>query len=225
MESANENVADKLQMAHEVRSLGNWSMGWGVLNLILSALSSPFGLVLIAAGLLAHVLDTAAMFVVFGIVFLWAAITNLFVDGLLSSAFTIALVISAVQTFRSYRRYRPVEAGLIAGEDGDEEEQTIPAGAIRGDRFLPWLSFLTALISLGSFLAIFLLMSIWFMMTGTEEPPLLIVFAGSSLLELGVLALALGLAAILSHYRYKGLSIVGILGGAAAVVITILLSV
>ena len=62
-------------------------------------------------------------------------------------------------------------------------------------------------------------MATWLAVTGAEEPPGLLPFLAVASLQFGILALSLGVASILSGYRYKALSAIGILGGAIALVI------
>ena len=64
----------------------------------------------------------------------------------------------------------------------------------------------------------------WLMTTGEAELPLILFFIAGLFLELGALALALGLASVLSGYRYKALSILGILGGAGILITTLFLA-
>jgi hypothetical protein len=64
----------------------------------------------------------------------------------------------------------------------------------------------------------------WLMGTGEEELPSILSFIVGLFLELGALALALGLASFLAGYRYKALSILGILGGAGILITTLFLA-
>ncbi len=228
MTSIDEKVFDRATMAKEVSSYGKWSLGWGAVNLVFSGLSSPFGLVLLVLGLASFYFNLASMFIVYGIVFLWAAISNLFVGGGLASFFTIVLALSAVQAFRNYARYRPVETALLTGDDGAEiaEADTGDSGprvSARTAQILPWSSFLIAIASLGGLLTSFVIGSIWLVATGNEELPALIFFVAAASLQFGILALSLGVASILSGYRYKVLSAIGILGGTVALVIELVL--
>jgi hypothetical protein len=115
-----------------------------------------------------------------------------------------------------------VEAMLLAAKNSAEEERAAAGGTIRSERFLPWLSFLSALLSLMGFLCCLFVAGSRPMPTGIEKLPALLLFAVVGLLELSVLALALGLAAVVSRYRHKALSIAGILGGAIPVLTVIL---
>jgi hypothetical protein len=228
MTSIDKKIVDGATLAKEVSSYGKWSLGWGVINLIFSGLSSPFGLLLLVLGAASFYFNLAAMFVVYGIVFIWAALSNLFVGGGLASFFTVILALSAVQAFRAYARYRPVEKMLLSDdaaiETADPEVAMIERGkAAKTARILPWAAFLTAIVSLAGFLASFVFTVGWLVVTGGEQAPGLILFAGALSLQFGVLALALGVASILSGYRYKALSAVGILGGIMALAIDLLL--
>jgi uncharacterized protein YjbI with pentapeptide repeats len=206
------------KMAQEVRFWSGWSLAWGVIEIILSALNSLFGLMLIVVSLFAgSVLNTAAMFIVFGVIFLWTATVNLLVGGAGPITAAIILVIFAVRAFLRYARYRPVEAMLLADYRSSGKEQTAVSGTIRSERLLPWLSFLTALLSLFGLPFCLFVAGISMGLKGFEKPPTLLFFVAVGFIELSVLALALGLAAILSRYRHKALSIVGILGGAIPV--------
>ncbi len=59
------------------------------------------------------------------------------------------------------------------------------------------------------------------MTTGEEELPSILYFIVGLFLELGTLSLALGLASVLAGYRYRVLSILGILGGLGILILTI----
>ena len=87
---------------------------------------------------------------------------------------------------------------------------------------LPAGSFLVAVVSWMSFVAAIAFYAFWFATFG-EEPPWIFSFLSGLFLELGALAVALGLASVLSGYRYKALSILGILGGLGILITTIYL--
>ena len=228
MTSIEKNIVNGATLAKEVSSYGKWSLGWGVINLILSGLSSPFGLLLLVLGAASFYFNLASMFVVYGIVFIWAALSNLFVGGGLANFFTVVLALSAVQAFRAYARYRPVEKMMltddVAIETTDPDLAMVERSkAAKTARILPWAAFLTAIVSVAGFLASFVITMGWLVATGAEQPPGLILFAGALSLQFGVLALALGVASILSGYRYKALSAIGILGGIIALAVDLFL--
>ena len=116
MTTKDESTLVEGGLVNDVRSWGRWSLGWAVVNMIISSFSSPFGLLLLVVGLASFYFYSASMFIVFGIVYLWAAVFNLFVGGALSYVFSIILIISAVQAYRSYFRYRPLEMKILTGE-------------------------------------------------------------------------------------------------------------
>jgi len=219
MITEDEKILAGSDTVKQVRSWGRWSLGWGVINLIFSGLSNPFGLLLLVIGVASFYFGSASMFIVYGVVFLYAALSNLLVGDVIAYFFSIVLTISAVQAFRSYSRYRPVEMMIISSDEQTETAESHRTGVIRSRRIFPWSALLFALASLlGFFISIFMSI-IWFLVTGSEETPDLFLFFGAVSIQFGVLAFSLGLASVLSGYRYKALSIISMLGGAAAMTI------
>lgn len=221
MEAQSHITIDREEIVRKVRSQAMWLLGWGIAALLLPLLNSPFGIVLIIAGLASYYFGTASMLLVQAVIFLWAAVFNLFIGGALATIFSVILFISVIQSIRQYRRYRSVEseqaamdaAGFSLSDDNTSED--------RATWILPASAILVAGISWAGFaMAVVFYMS-WFMATGEEELPPVLSFMVGLFLELGALALAFGLASVFSGYRYKALSILGALGGAGVLILAI----
>lgn len=222
MEAQSHRTIDGEEIVRKVRSQAVWLLGWGIAALLLPLLNSPFGIVLIIAGLASYYFGTTSMLLVQAVIFLWAAVFNLFIGGALAAIFSVILFISVIQSIRQYRRYRSVEseqtamdaAGFSLSDDNITEDRVtwiLPASALLVAG-ISWAGFATAIVFYMS----------WFMATGEEELPPILSFMIGLFLELGALALAFGLASVLSGYRYKALSILGALGGAGVLILAIL---
>lgn len=211
-------------VAQTVRSQARWLLGWGIANLALSFLNSPFGIVLIITGLACYYFGTASMLLVQAVIFLWAAVSNLFVGETLAAAFSVILAVASIQSVRQYRRFRSVESEQPAEYAPSSTASDDSAREERATRLLPVSAFLVAGISWVGFVAAFVFNTAWLMTTGEEVVPSILSFIAGLFLELGALALALGLASVSSGYRYKALSVLGILGGAGILITTLFLA-
>ena len=64
-------------MVKEIRSWSYWLLGLGALHLVASGfLDAPWGILLLAVGLVSFVFQEAAMFVIYGVTLAWAATSN-----------------------------------------------------------------------------------------------------------------------------------------------------
>ena len=207
METQSNTTIDGGDIVWTVRSQAKWLLGWGIANLVLSFLNSPFGIVLIITGLASYYFGTASMLLVQTVIFLWAAVSNLFVGEALATFFSVIFVIASIQSIRQYRRFRSVESKQ-------------PAIGERATRILPVSAFLVASIAWAGYATAFVFNMARFMATGEEELPSILYLIVGLFLELGALALAMGLASVLAGYRYTALSVLGILGGAGILILT-----
>jgi len=210
-------------MQKQLRNESFWLLGWGIINIAFAALNSPFGVTLLLIGIVSYFVRSPAMFLVHGVVFAWAAITNLFVDGFGSAFFALILGISAFQTIRRYASYRQptIADNALSTRETDAVSQKNDPG-----RYFPWAGTLLAFFSLGGIVTIFIMDFVRFVFFGAEESMDILIFVAGVVLNLGVVAFAMSLAAVLSGYRPKIVAFFGtILGGLTVIIQIALLSV
>lgn len=198
-------------MAREIRSWAKWLLGFGVLNVVLSAFSNSFGVLLIVVGIASHLVQVPAMFVVIAVTLAWAAVSNLLsvfmghYGGIFWAIIQILLVFRTLHQYADYRqweRQRSLPSAEHRGIGRDRAAQIFPLGGC----------LFSALAATGAIGVIFLI-GIMVEISAIEEPPGVFLFAYGVLVQLGVLGIALGLASLFSGYRYKLLALMGVLVG------------
>ena len=207
------------KMKKDIRSWGFWLVGIGLVSMLLSFLLDPsWGLMLMVVGLSSFYFCESAMFVLYGSILTWAAISNL-MAGPLWAVFAAFQGILAFKVFRQYGKWRKTEKmyryhhrmGRITSEPTPE----------RGARLFPWLSVAASVLSMGTLLGVIGSMAVsplaadeLAVMTGLDWAALFAV-------NLGVLGLALGLASLLAGYRQKAPSIAGVIIGGIVMLMAI----
>lgn len=114
---------------------------------------------------------------------------------------------------------------ILTGVGQDKTEESHRNGAIKSSKIFPWCALSIALASLSGVFLAFIISMVWLVMTGSVEPPGILTFFGALSIQFGILADSLGLASILSTDRYKTVSVLGMLGGAVAIILDIIISV
>ncbi|MBN1319029.1 MAG: hypothetical protein JXA42_26335 [Anaerolineales bacterium] len=208
------------KMIADTRQWGRALLFLGVIHMIASGfLNSTWGIILVLVGLLSFLFQTSSMFVIYGIVLAWAAINNGLSGEIGWILFAIFQMFLAVQVFRTFSRYRRAEAQV--NELVDDTIQTHGKKRLTAAFIFPWSGCIIGLLSLvvlvGSIAAIFVMEA-----AGTRSISVstLDLTLGLSM-ELGVFAFALGLASLLSRYRYKLASIGGIVVGILTILILV----
>ncbi len=211
-------------MLRDIRSWGFWSIGLGVLHFITSGtLSAPWGLLLIVVGLASFLFPSASMFVIYGVTLAWAAIYNLIGLNLTWVFFAAVQIYFSVRVFMAYRRYRKTEIDYLASE---AVEPAAKKSTQRAARIFPWLGALVGVFSLGGYVVfIIALFALAIMVEGTLTLPGYVDFIDATLVNLGVLGLALGLATLWSKYRPRAVGIVAVVSGALTLLIFLALAV
>ncbi|MDI6772928.1 MAG: hypothetical protein QME77_10135 [bacterium] len=187
---------------------------WGIALLVLGAihfigrgfLSTSWGALLILVALASFYFREAAMFVVYATSLAWAAIGNLLGGTTGWSLFALVQLFLSFQTFKEFRAFRAIQAAF---EQLSPEETQGEQATRRAARFFPWGSLLLGLMASGGSV-IFLGTLVYAMMQGAAEVPQ---GAGGRLafiLDLGVLGVAVGLGSLLSGFRGKTISGIGI---------------
>ena len=170
-----------------------------------AGLNSAWGILLFLVVGLAFVFKDAAMFVVFAVTLAWAGITN--AATLQAGAVILGLIqlVLAAQVFRKFRSHQTVEPNTLT----DEHQNGVAADAhaSRTARVFPplgcGLSLLAALSALTAFIA---LIALIVLETPIEDFATVGLVTGL-VIDVAVLALAISLAALISRFRWRGLSI------------------
>lgn len=207
------------KMKKDIRSWGFWLIGIGVVSLVLSFLLDPsWGLMLMIVGFSSFYFCESAMFVVYGSLLAWAAISNL-MTGPIWAVFAVFQAIIAFKIFRQFGKWRKVEKTYrYHHKMGRLSKEIAPE---RGARLFPWLSAVLSVVSLGTLLGVAGGMALrpvveeeLTVMTGLD-------WAAVFAVNLGVLGLALGLAALLSKFKQKAPSVAGVVIGGVVVLIAV----
>ncbi len=199
-------------MLREIRSWGFWSLGLGMVSLVASGfLSAPWGILLLIVGIASFYFREAAMFVIYGVMLIWAALSNILGGQVSWILFALFQFLLAFQVFRQFYRFRRSQAdyGALLAE-GALGTPPVPE---RAGRVFPWVGCLFTALSLGSLVAILAWVIILFVSEEVKNPPVFFDFMIPLVVNLGVLGFAVSLAALLSGYRYKILAVLGIVAG------------
>jgi len=210
---------DYAKMKKDIRSWGFWLIGIGVVSLVLSFLLDPsWGLMLMIVGVSSFYFCESAMFVVYGSILAWAAISNL-MAGPLWAVFAVFQGILAFKVFRQFGKYRKAEKIYrYHHKMGRTGGAPIPE---RGARMFPWLSAAASVLSIGILLGVVGGMAV----SPVVEEDLTVMsgldWAAVFAVNLGVLGLALGMASLLSGHKQKAPSVAGVVIGGLVVLITV----
>lgn len=208
-------------MLKEIRSWAVWSLGFGVVNLLIGGLSASWGVVLLIVGLASFLFREASMFVIYGVTMAWVAVTNILSGEASWIVFALFQLYLAFRVFRQFFQFRQVQRSYESwlAEESPEEVPTFQRAA----RFFPWITGLLGGLSLGGLIVI--LVSIFFaaVISGSANFPGFVDFLAGLVINLGVLGFATGLSALLSGYRYKAVSILGMIASILTLVIRFVL--
>ncbi len=206
-------------LRQELRSSGLWSLGFGAFNIFSSSSSSGFGAVLCIIGLASLYVPSAAMFVAIGVSFAWAALSNLLLIPLGEYGgifWAIVQVPVAYNMIRKFGRYRQ----SIKADQFDSMESTQQPKE-KSPILFPVSGCLVSAVSMPGLLLSFLLIGLLVGPDPTAEPPGLLLFAADLFVNLGVLSIGLGLASLLSGYRFKLLSLATVMAGILPVLVRV----
>jgi hypothetical protein len=207
------------KMKKDIRSWALWLIGIGIVSLALSFMLDPsWGLMLMIVGFSSFYFCESAIFVIYGSLLAWAAISNL-MAGSVWAVFAAVQAVIALKIFRQFGKWRKVEKTYIYHHRMGRI--TAPPAPERGARTFPWLGAAPSVVSLGTLLGVVGGMAVSpaveedvTVMTGLD-------WAAMFAVNLGVLGLALGLASLVCRYRQKAPSIAGIVIGGIVVLITV----
>jgi hypothetical protein len=194
-------------MQREIRSWGWWLLALGVIHLVVNGfLSAPWGVLLVLVGASSFYFREAPMFVIYGFTLLWAALSN-FLGGEITWIFlSLFQIYLAIRIFVQFFRFRRAQASL----DATLDSQAQLLKAQRAATIFPWTGCLfSALAGIGvpAFFAYATLVSQESQPVSGNAAALWIGF----LLDFAVLGFSLSLAALLSGFRYRVISILGLI--------------
>jgi len=195
----------RAEMLKEVRSWGYWSLGLGVVHLLVSGLSGTWGVVLLLVGLASFIFHEPSMFVVYAITLAWVALSNMMSGQIGWIAFAAVQLFLAFRVFRKHAHFQKAEAALEDVGAPQRAGRSFPQiGCALGSLALVgWVAVLAAVFLMG--------------ITGTTEVPTWVSWLESLMTSLGILGLSVGVAALVSGYRFRAISLLGAIAGALVV--------
>jgi tetratricopeptide (TPR) repeat protein len=185
------------KMQEGVRSWALWSLGIGLLSLVISGLSAPWGVMLLVVALASFVFRETPMFVVYGVILAWAGITN----ALSGEAGWIALgalqLVFACLALRQYARFRRAEKTLES-----------PLGPERARHAFPEIGCALGALALVGLLVVPIVDTVLSPSgtIGAQDPW---AWAADLAVGLAVLGLAACVASLLSGYRNRVFAVLG----------------
>jgi hypothetical protein len=208
------------KMLHEIRNWGLTLLVIGVIQIFSSGfLSNTWGILLVIVGLASFYFRSSAMFVVYGTTLSWAAISNALGSSGGWFAFSVLQAFFAFQTFRQFFRFRSILPFPQPLENEDEQYKQLNSD--KATKPFPWLSFVFGLVSFVGLIAVFLGAIIFVGITEGTELPSFITFSEGLVIDLAVIGFATGLASILSRFKHKLFSIIGMSASALVLVIEV----
>jgi len=199
---------------------------WAVILLIIGIiqvfsaefLSSTWGFLLICVGLSSFYFRSPAMFVVYGSTLSWAAISNALSGSGNWAIFSILQVFFAFQTFRQYFSYRAFNApSQLSIENSFDNRFNFDKAA----KPFPWISLSLGSISFVGLITVLLAVFIYVGMTNSMEIPPFLSFGEGIMIDFAVIGFATGLASLLTRYKYKVASIIGMISGVLVLLIEV----
>ena len=199
----------------EIRAWGAAALLLGLVHLVTSGvLNAPWGIALVLVGVASFFFSTSAMFMVYSVALLWAAVTNAFTGDWLWLVFAAFQVLLAGMVFRRFQRFRAAQTA--SSEDTPDED---PGGAATE----PVAQAFT-LAGLGLGLVSLLGFGVLFgmILTAQASHPLdpgqpVVVFLEGLAVNLGVLGFGAGLGSLLSRYPRRSLGVVSMVAGGLVV--------
>lgn len=222
-QTENEIFTDYAKLLKEIRSWGWWLVGLGVMHIIWSGfLDTSWGILLIIVGLASFYFRSASMFIIYGVVLAWVAMSNFNISELWMIGLALFQVFLSVSVFLQYRRFRDVERDYIekTGNDGDANNSSVNRVA----SFFPWAGAYLSCSSLIVFVFVSFVVLVIVVQTNNNEslPSYFSLFAGL-VTNMGILGFSLGLASLLSRYRPKFLAITALVFGALTLLIILVM--
>ena len=221
-EQSEKLAEDKHQsMLKEIRS---WRISLIILGIIhivsIGFLNAPWGLTLIVVGLFSLFFETSSMFVIYALTLFWAAFSNILSLAPGWIFFAVFQFILSYRVFLKYRMFKQVEDELMDLDQTDQENNLVSS---RAARMFPWIGAITGVVSLAGLVIVILTVIAFAFVGSVTEIPAYFDFLIGMAENLSVLAIAVGLASILSGYEPKWLAIFAMITGGITVVIGVFL--
>lgn len=215
---SNETAAAYDYLLREVRSWGFWSLGLGFLHIFTAGfLNASWGILLIVVGLLSFYFRAASMFVVYGTTIAWAAVSNLLSGQGGWALFALFQLYLAFRLFRQFFLFRRLQSKLRSSESGVAAED--PFNPWQAARLFPWAAGVMGVVALFGFVTLLVAAIGVSIASGGADLPAAIGFVEGLLIDLAILAVAMGVASLLSGYRFKGIAVLGMVMGILVIVI------
>jgi hypothetical protein len=221
IDAEREKTARQLyqEMMKENRSWGRWSLILGVIHLVASGfLSMGWGVLLLAVGGASFLFSDAAMFAVYAVTLAWAGISNALGGEIGWIAFAVFQLFLAFRVFQRFFRYRAAQESVAGVLSADS-----PLVPDRARRIFPWLGGVLGVLAVVGLVGVFASMFVLIALDAMGESPAWLALGASLVENVAVLAIAVSLASLLSRYRFKGVAIVGLVGGTLVIGIQLLL--
>ncbi len=203
-----------------IRTTSWWLVAWTVFSVIDNNI--PWAMALAVVTLMSfYFYDVAALFLVYAGVMAWAAVWNILVSGdpiwIIMGVIQVAFTVAAVKQYRKYKNVKAeYEAALV--------KQDLHSSMNKRESKLAWAALMTGgivLVGLIGFIpAIFLA---YFVNSVAFEDLVSAVLV--AIMELGVLGIPVGIAAVITGSRPKAAAIAGIVFGAISMLIEIIFAV
>lgn len=223
LKTKQEHYADRTnynRMRKEIRSWGIPIMILGVVHLFsFGFLESSWSFSLIFVGLMSlYFNSSAAMFVVYSVILIWATIGNLFLSGSMPwIAFSFMQAFVAVQTYRKFLLFRQIRTDYAAELDSGKVGQ--PLAEDQAVKIFPYLA--VVLGGSGILVELTILFGVFYLGFADPTPGFLGWLSAIEALTLymGTIGVAIGAAAVLSTFPNRVLSIMGIVSGSLRILI------
>jgi len=221
--SESKLMALQRTMSKDIRSWGKWLVGLGLFHLIAAGkLDASWGVMLILLGAMSFLFTSPSMYVLYAVTMAWAGITNMLGGGWGWNIFALFQLYLAFKIGRQYYFFH--KAGLVEAEreavyDGSGKRPIAP-------RLFPWLGLIGGAFLL--FLLIILFVSgvvIFGFYEISEDSTITQVWEFTLLITVSLSAVFWGinLASVLSKYRPRFLTGLGLFFSTVTVVILLIL--
>ncbi|MBN1373014.1 MAG: hypothetical protein JW987_13840 [Anaerolineaceae bacterium] len=96
----------EMAMRRDIRSWGSWMIVMGIISFVSAGfLDSAWGILLVVVGLGSLIFRTPALYIVYGVTLVWAAVNNALGSSGTWAVFALVQLVMAVQTFGQFRKF------------------------------------------------------------------------------------------------------------------------
>ncbi len=210
------------EMRKSIRAYGLWMLLSAAFGLI-PGFDIGWAAILLLVGLMSfYFYDAANMLLVYSAAFLWAATTNLLLLGQGGWAcLGVPQIVWAVLAYRAYRKYRHTKADYEA----EQARQVMsPVQFNNRESLMVWLAPVFGAVGILGLCGLLPLTIIYYGVT-SGEPATALDAALAATLELGMLGIPLGIAAVSSRQGPKAAAIAGIVLGTVSAFVMVFASI